>query len=491
VAAPTARSTVPRRRRPAALALLVAAAGVLAACQGGDPYAPGTYATTTQPPVATSPVRCASAPAVQPGQAGSADWTSYHDGPQRLGVGPATPAAGTVRSLWGVYLDGWTFTQPLVYQGLVLVATEHNSVYALDAATGCVAWQTSLGPSFDAKVLKCGNIPELGVTGTPVLDPATLTLYVASYQPPGAFQLFALDLAGGSVRWRRPIDLPGGDLPSQLQRPALTLANGRVYVSFGGRAGSCGSWHGYVVGIPSDGRGTQDTFRSAGVKGGSIWAPAGPLVLANGDLLVATGEGASTRELDGGNSVVRLSPALQRVDFFAPADWARLTGSDSDLGSTGPTLLAGDRVFQVGKEGVGYVLDLDHLGGVGGQLGMAKLAGHGSCYSIGATTYRAPYVYVPCDHGMKAVDTRTSTPKVAWTAPDFRSGSPIIAGGRLWNFDFEGGYLWGMDPADGRVIDKIPVGPAPDGNHFLSPSASAGRLYVPDGSRLVALRFSG
>lgn len=488
MAAVTAR---PNTRRAVLAALLVAVAGALTACQPSDPYAPDTYASTTSPPVATNPSNCPSALAVQPGQAGAADWTSYHDGPQRHGVGPATPAAGAVKTLWDVYVDGWTFTQPLVYQGLVVVATEHNSVYAFQAATGCVAWRTSLGPSFDGRTLKCGNIPELGVTGTPVLDPATLTLYVASYQPPGAFQLFALGLADGGIRWRRPIDLPGGDLPSQLQRPALTQANGRVYIAFGGRAGDCGSYHGFVIGVPLDGQGAQVTFRSEGTKGGSIWAPAGALVVPNGDLLVATGEGASTQQLDGGNSVVRLSPTLQRVDFFAPADWVRLTRSDLDLGSTGPTLLDGDRVFQIGKEGVGYVLDLGHLGGIAGQLGMAKLGGHGSCYSIGATAYRAPYVYVPCDHGMKAVDTSTSTPRVAWTAPDFRSGSPIVAGGRLWNFDFEGGYLWGLNPGDGRVIDKVPVGPAPNGNHFLSPSASGGRLFLPDGNRLIALSFAG
>jgi len=473
------------------IAILALVAGCLAGCGSGDQYSPSTYQTTSQPLVANNPVRCATAAAVRAGQAGADDWTSYDNGPQRHGVGQAQPAATRARPAWGVWLDGWTFTQPLVYQGLVVVATEHNSVYAFDAGTGCLAWQTSLGPSFDARVLKCGNIPELGVTATPVLDPATLTLYVTSYQPPGQFQLFALDLAAGGIEWRRPLDLPDGDLPNQLNRPALTLGNGRVYVSFGGRAGDCGNFHGYVVGVPQGGQGAQDTYRSPGIRGGAIWAPAGPLVLSNGDLLVATGNGQSTDRLDGGDSVIRLSPSLQAQDFFAPADWARLTRVDLDLGSTGPTLLDGDRVFQVGKDGVGYVLDLTHLGGIGGQLGMAKLGGHGSCYSIGATAYRAPYVYVPCDHGMKAVDTSTSTPKVAWTAPDFRSGSPIIAGGRLWNIDFEGGYLWGLDPASGRVVDKVPAGPAPSGNHFLSPSASAGRLFLPDGNRLLAVSFAG
>jgi outer membrane protein assembly factor BamB len=473
------------------LALLVAVVSLAGACQSGDPYAPGTYATTAQASIATTPARCQATPQLHAGPGAATDWTTYDYGVERRGVGPATPAAGgQAGPAWDVLLDGWTFTQPLVFQGLVVVATEHNSVYAFDAATGCLAWQTGLGPPVDGTKLPCGNIPELGVTGTPVIDPTTLTLYVVSFQPPDAFSLAALDLAGGTVRWTRPLELPGADLPNQLNRPALTLANGRVYASFGGRAGSCGQWHGYVVSVPESGQGDQETFQSPGVRGGSIWAPGGPVVLPNGDLLIATGEGQSTQVLDGGNSVVRLSPALQRLDFFAPADWAALTRADFDLGSTGPTLIAGDRVFQVGKSGVGYVLDLDRLGGIGGQLGMARLGGHGSCYSIGATAYQAPYVYVPCDHGMKAVDTTSATPTVSWTAPDFRSGSPVIAGGRLWDVDFEGGYLWGFDPRTGRVIDKVSIGPAPDGNHFLSPSASGGRLFVPDGRHLVALRFA-
>src|SRR5207249_3170512 len=106
-------------------------------------------------------------------------------------------------------------------------------------------------------------------------------------------------------------------------------------------------------------------------------------------------------------------------------------------GSVGPTYVDPDRVFQVGKEGVGYLLALDHLGGVGGQRYASKL--DRGCYAIGTTAYLAPMVFVPCDHGVKAVQVASTRFDVAWTGPDMRSGSPIVAGGLLWVVEFERG----------------------------------------------------
>jgi outer membrane protein assembly factor BamB len=150
----------------------------------------------------------------------------------------------------------------------------------------------------------------------------------------------------------------------------------------------------------------------------------------------------------------------------------------------GPTLLAGEHVFQVGKEGVGYILDAHHLGGVGGQIYSSKL--QGGCYAVGATAYQDPYVYVPCDHGLKAVQVQSKSFKVAWTGPNFRAGSPMIAGGVLWTIDFESGYLWGLDPHSGQVKEKAAIGKA---QHFVSSSSSASRLFVPVGQRLVTFSY--
>jgi len=112
---------------------------------------------------------------------------------------------------------------------------------------------------------------------------------------------------------------------------------------------------------------------------------------------------------------------------------------DFDLGSVGPTLLEGDRVFQVGKDGIGYVLDA-----------LTLVASAAICSASRSTRLlrdrchrlRSPLVYVPCDHSLTAVRVTGSRFDVAWRSPDFRSGSPIVAAGLVWDFDFEGGYLW-------------------------------------------------
>jgi outer membrane protein assembly factor BamB len=445
--------------------------------------------TTGQAPTAAALARCAAPPQVAPGAAGTNDWPVYQRTADRHGLDSDSPAATGLAPLWGLQLDGAMFAQPLVYKGMVVAATEHNTVYGIDAATGCSYWQTSLGPSFDSKAhgLRCGNIPELGVTSTPAIDPQTATAYVVAYLDPGRFEMVALDLAGGVVRWRHPIELPNSDPLYQLNRPATALANGRAYASFGGRAGDCGNYHGFVVGVRLDGGGPDVTFQVSPNRKGAIWAPGGPVVLPNGDLLVATGNTNAEQQYDRANAVIRLNPSLEAVDLFAPTDWAHLNEIDFDLGSVNPTLLDDGRVFQVGKDGIGYLLDSNHLGGIGGQVYRAAVGDHPSCYAIGATAYASPTVYVPCDHGVTAVRSQGSRFTVGWRSVDIRSGSPIVAGGLVWVIDFERGYLYGLDRSDGKVRQKARVGEA---EHFVSPSSSGGRLYLPVHDRLLAFSFT-
>jgi outer membrane protein assembly factor BamB len=464
-----------RPHRVVALAALL----VVAAC--GDP--PGTPATATAPS-GRAPVACATPPAISAQPPAAADWPVYDRAGDRHGVDPTAGSAATPSPMWGVRLDGSMFAQPLLVQGLVIEATEHDSVYAFDAITGCQAWRTSLGTPFDAirHKLQCNNIePELGITATPAVDTQTGTIYVVAYFDPGRYEMDALDLASGALRWRHPIPLPASDPLQQLSRPAVVLSGGRAYASFGGRAGDCGNYHGFVIGVRADGQGPDVLFQASVHREGAVWAPGGPVVLPGGDLLVSTGNTDETTTYDGSEAVVRLTPDLERMDFFAPANWPRLNQTDFDLGSVGPTLLDDGHVFQVGKEGVGYLLDANHLGGVGGQLYARPLAG--GCYAIGATAYLAPLVYVPCDHSLTAVRVSGSRFDVAWRGPDFRSGSPIVARGLVWDYDFEGGFVWGFDATTGVVRQKVLVG---TGEHFVSLSAAGGRLYVPSRRSLYA-----
>ena len=127
----------------------------------------------------------------------------------------------------------------------------------------------------------------------------------------------ALDLGTGAVRWRHPIDLPNSDVLQQLSRPAIALTNGRAYASFGGRAGDCGLFHGFVLGVSTDGT-SPDLFFQAGPARAAIWAPGGPVVMPDGDLLVSTGNTDEHKQYDGNNAVDRLSPSLTLRDFLRP-----------------------------------------------------------------------------------------------------------------------------------------------------------------------------
>ena len=108
-----------------------------------------------------------------------------------------------------------------------------------------------------APSLPCGNIaPTSGIAATPVADPVAGLLYVAAFLSPAQHELFALrTVESGAVLWHRPIDPPGMDPRTQQLRSALTLANGSVYVAYGGLFGDCGSYHGWVAALAADGSG--------------------------------------------------------------------------------------------------------------------------------------------------------------------------------------------------------------------------------------------
>lgn len=428
---------------------------------------------------AQQPVECATRPALSTGPGEKGDWPTYHRTPDRSGVDVSSRSFKALNRSWGLELDGPIYANPLLARGLVIVATERDTVYALEARTGCMAWASHIGEPVDATKYKCGNIPLIGVTSTPVVDLATNTVYAVGFVQPAHHELFALDLATGAVRWHRPADAPGTDPTLQLQRAALLAGNGRVYVSMGGRAGDCGDFHGYVEAFRLDGSGAPERYMIPTAREGGIWAPGGPALLPNGDLLVPVGntDSQDPNHYDGGNSVTRLTPDLRLVSLYTSPNWVRLNTIDFDFGSTTPVQVGGGLVFQSGKDGIAYLLDADHLD-------QAPVASQplGGCYAIGAAAFKAPFVYVTCDHGMKAVRVDQRSISVEWIAPDFRSGSPIVSGGVVWNIDFEGGHLWGFDASSGSLMAKARI---PVAQHFVSPSAADNRLYVPAGSRLL------
>ena len=181
----------------------------------------------------------------------TAGWSTYQHDTGRSGLDPDAPPVTAVSAGWNTQLDASMYAQPLVAGSLVYAATENNTVYALDVTSGAIAWSQHLSAPVTSG-LPCGNINPSGITGTPVIDTANNVLYAAALQasPSIHHELYALNLnAGGAVLYHYPIDAPGSTPTVQGQRGALTLANGRVYVPYSGRAGDCGSYTGRVVGV--------------------------------------------------------------------------------------------------------------------------------------------------------------------------------------------------------------------------------------------------
>jgi hypothetical protein len=476
------------------------------------------------------------APAAAPGHRRAAPppgrLLTYGYGNARDGVGPRTPSLARLRRAWtdsSKVIAGGIYGQPLVDGRLVIVATENDKVYGLNAATGKIAWRYSVGAPARVAIIDktptlapgCGDINPLGITGTPVIDAAAHEVLVAAevQDHPGRPRwqnirhvMVALKFTATSVRraWQRPIDPPGARrhayyIPAEQQRSALTLSRGRVYTEFGGLFGDCGKYQGYVVSVAASGRGRLRSWRVPTVREGAIWATDGAATNARGELFVATGNSNNdSGRFDYGDAVIGLSPGLRIDGYFAPRDWARRNADDLDLGSGGPILLPGSRlVFESGKPAVsgvstGFLLSQSRLGRVGHPRFSGTVCPGGG-YVFGAEAAERlrkggpVYLYVPCSGGTVALRVSYGLhPRFtrAWAAHG-PNGTPIIAGGLVWALatgaDGGGGPsdLYGMRPLTGRVVVREQVRPV---EHFATPGAGDGMIFVATAAGVQAFK---
>jgi PQQ-like domain/Repeat of unknown function (DUF346) len=426
--------------------------------------------------------------------AGSGTWSTYHHDAARSGVADPGPDLTASRLVWQTpQLDGEVFAEPIVTGSTVIVATEHNVVYGLDAVSGGVLWQTGpLGPPASLSFIhslqhaQCGDIDPLGITGTPVLDAATGEVFVVA-EVAGvnsvSHELFGLDAATGHVLLGGvSVDAPNMVTDAEQQRAALALGNGRIYVSYGGLAGDCGPYHGWVVSVTESGA-SRVSYQVPTTREGGIWASSGPAIDAAGHVFVAVGNGAQTDPngaYDGSDSVTELSATLGVLNLFKPPSWASDNAVDADLGSTGPELLSGNRLFQIGKSGTGYLLDSTNLGAVFSA---------GVCASFGGHAYLAPIVYVSCTDGVRAVRIRSdgSGFDVVWHGPRAASGPPVVGGNLVWDAGNDG-FLYGLNPNTGGVIARIPMGSI---EHFTTPTVAAGKVFVATNTTVQAFAPGG
>jgi hypothetical protein len=337
--------------------------------------------------------------------------TTYHNDNARTGqntqettLTPANVNSGQFGKLFTVTVDGVVYAQPLYLSNVsvgggthdaVYVATQHATIYAIDADTGRVYWQKSLipaggGTANSSTDLGCNDIErEVGITGTPVIDSTTGSLYaVAKVKLNGVIlqYLHALDVSTGAEKFAGPVNIqamvPGkaGDGDGTMvtfnprqenQRAALLLVNGHVVI---GWSAHCDQppWHGWVMSYGATTLTLEGTYMaSPNGTGNGIWmSGGGPAADPSGNVYLATGNGP-WNTVDRGNSILKLGPpsgaTLPLVDYFTPFNQSALTGGDDDLSAGGlillPALSNGTQLLTIiGKAGTIYLADRNNLG---------------------------------------------------------------------------------------------------------------------------------
>jgi len=451
--------------------------------------------------------------AVVPAAAVATGWTTYHHDNSRNGFDANAPGfTGGPSATWDNAVDQAVYAEPLVYGGHVYVATMGDSVYSFDGTTGNQLWArtgvTAVGTPSTGTFCSF-NPGHIGIMSTPVIDTSSNILYAVGMvtAPALMYRLFGLNLSDGSNASGFPVDLtPSGfSATNQNQRAALALGNGHVYVAFGGWLGDCGTYHPWVMSVPTAGGAADHSYhpQSGCQVGAGIWGPSGIAIDSGGSLYVATGNGtgcfgpspACTNSLwDHGNAVIKLSAPLTEAGFFAPGNWCSLTASDTDVGSIGPALLPGGEVFQTGKAGDGWLLSAASLGGFNGQQFQGHIGGCRTADAIfGGLAYFLGRIYVPCDGvGLVAFKVDTTNHNFStspdWTASGISAGPPIAAMGLIWTRDQGGSWLYGYDPVTGVQRVKVAVGGG--SNHFGSLAEDAGWIFVPHGSNIRGFNFT-
>ena len=433
---------------------------------------------------------------------------SYHNTGDRRGAftvpGLTETTAAQVHLGFKATLSGNVYAQPLYWQpsgggvGFVIVATESNVVYALNANTGSVVWRTQLGKPAPNGIFPCGDISPEGVTGTPVIDPTAARLYLDATTLQGTslprHMIYALSLSNGKIVPHWPLNVDDAmaqqhaAFNSELQgeRSALQFFKGKIYITYGGRSGDCGSstgavYSGVVVEVTPSTKPTISSSWETRAGRGGIWSQGGATEDGT-SLYVTTGNTSGTTTWGDGEAVIRLKPGLARstrvFDIFTPSNWKELDNQDADLGGTAafPFLVntpsgSVGRLLGLGKDGHAYLLNSANLGGDGHELlnlkvsnsriitGPAALAGPAgtwisftniaglsqNCSGTGITTLR---ITANPDH----IAT-------VWCAPMSGAGAPIVtttngtAHSIVWATGAEGdNELHGFGLLDGKVL---------------------------------------
>jgi chitodextrinase/regulation of enolase protein 1 (concanavalin A-like superfamily) len=441
---------------------------------------------------------------------------------QEYALTAANVTKGSFGKLFSCPVDGAVYAQPLwvanvsvngTKHNVVYVATQHDSLYAFDAdANPCVTlWKVSLidtahGATGGEATVPSGVpgylvgqgfgdiTPEVGVTGTPVIDPASGTFYVVSKSMNSAGTTFyqrlhAIDVTSGSEKGT-PVAISGsvpgtGDFGSTVtfssrqenQRPGLALVNGTVYIGWSSHEDTY-PWHGWLMGYTFNGSSfTQSAIFNVTPNGvyGGIWMGGGaPAADSSNNLYVLTGNGvfdansSSAPNNDYGDSLLKLTSNLKVSEYFTPSDQLSDYDNDNDFGSGGAAVLADlpagspltHLVMGGGKDGTIYVLNRDLLGGLGDANAVEPINFGYGIYATGA--YWNNYYYLVGINGpLVAYLLNTAVPKFTLAASSsntygFPGSSPSVsaagtANGIVWTVD-NSNYCTSQSPACGPAV---------------------------------------
>jgi hypothetical protein len=327
-----------------------------------------------------------------PPPAGNVDIPTWHMDSNRSGLN-AKETALTLTNVnseefgkrFSILVDGYAYAEPLLMSNITIngsvhnvlyVATESDQVYAFDSDTGASLWHRVLGTPMSDGDIK----PFQGVTSTPVIDPATNTMYVVSAHSGGTFHLNALNILTGAQKSGAPITIHASVRATNsaavngvqtlntscVQRSALLLANGNVYFGFGG----CHT--GWLLAYDATTLAQVGVFNaSPKLNGEGEWASAGGVWMGGGgaaadsagNVYITTGNGPWDGLTAFSDSVLKFSPALQLEDYFTPDDYQYMDCADGDLASGGLLLIPGTTTAVAGgKTGKMYLVDTTNLG---------------------------------------------------------------------------------------------------------------------------------
>jgi hypothetical protein len=474
---------------------------------------------------------------------------TYHNDLSRDGVNSqeyalntSTVKSATFGKRFACAIDAAAYAQPLWVananvgggtHNVVIAATQHDTVYAFDAdASPCQTyWSQSLLAGGETWVnsgdVNTGDInPDIGIVGTPVIDPNTNTIYLVSKSKNGSSfhqRLHALSLTDGSEKFNGPQEIAftsNGitfDPLRQNERAGLALVGGAVYIAYASH-GDNPTYFGWIVGYSASSLSQVSVFNDDPSSGyGGIWMSGGaPAADSSNNLYVITGNGNFDGNSQFGDSFLRLSTgdSMNVTGFFSPNDQASLSSGDLDLGSGGAAILVDQPtapnhlVIGGGKEGALYLLNRDNLGG-----NTSNDAGAVQVFSVGNRIFATPafwqntlYIGPISDH-VKSFTLNTGAGQFN-TSPASQSPGTFGFPGATPSISAQGGsngIVWAIERAGAAVLhayDATNLGSelwnsanngadqAGGAVKFTVPTVANGKVYVGTASEISVYGLS-